>query len=249
MQEVMQYDNTLNHPQPSNTAQNKYKNYKCFQCKQLGHIIKLCPMDNKDEDMPMKTDTKNLARGKVEGFKTTKPIVMLKYPESIYFSTTCMIRDFSVTKLENKMKFLFTYGIGEVLIEDGGQGFIVPGVHYAPEVTLNILLIDLLEKQGFEISCISTSEIARAPQQGCKNTIVESVWKQEDKDRDCLGPHQWDFGENGAPMTRPAVLRGKKTLEDFGVKLEDTGGSQEQPIFRLSQKGQNLHEMYSRPST
>ncbi|GJY22665.1 ARID DNA-binding domain-containing protein [Tanacetum coccineum] len=141
-------------------------------------------MDNKDEDMPMKTDTKNLARGKMEGFKTTKPIVMLKYPESIHFSTTCMIRgtdlanwddiwyvsnqidkhvcykldtfcnikeDFSVTKLENQMKFLFTYGIGEVLIEDGGQGFIVPGVHYAPEVTLNILSIDLLEKQGFEV--------------------------------------------------------------------------------------------------
>ncbi|GKG09511.1 hypothetical protein Tco_0338257, partial [Tanacetum coccineum] len=37
MQEVMQYNNTLNHPQPSNTAQNKYKNYKCFKCKQLGH--------------------------------------------------------------------------------------------------------------------------------------------------------------------------------------------------------------------
>ncbi|GJZ30840.1 ARID DNA-binding domain-containing protein [Tanacetum coccineum] len=92
MQEVMQYNNTLNHPQPSNTAQNKYKNYKCFQCKQLGHIIKFCPMDNKDEDVPMKTDIRNLARGKMEGFKTTKPIVMLKYPESIHYSTTCMIR-------------------------------------------------------------------------------------------------------------------------------------------------------------
>nr|GEY88935.1 ARID DNA-binding domain-containing protein [Tanacetum cinerariifolium] len=184
MQEVMQYNNTLNYPQPSNIAQNRYKNYKCFQCKQLGHIIKFCPMDNKDEDISMKTDTRNLARGKIEGFKTTKPIVMLEYLESIHFFPTCMIRgtnlanwddicyvsnqidkhvcykldtfcnikeDFSVTNLENQMKFLFTYGIGEVLIEDGSQGFIVPGVHYAPKVTLNILSIDLLEKQGFEV--------------------------------------------------------------------------------------------------
>ncbi|GJW99692.1 ARID DNA-binding domain-containing protein [Tanacetum coccineum] len=180
LQGIMQYNNTLNQQQFTNNAQDKYKNYKCFKCKQLGHIIKFCPMDNKDEDMTRKTDTKR----RMEGFKTTKPTVMLKYPETIHFSTTCMIRgtdlanwdeiwyvsnqidrhvcykldafcnikeDFSVTKLENQMKFLFTYGMGEVLIEDGGQGFFVPGVHYAPEVTLNILSLDLLEKQGFEV--------------------------------------------------------------------------------------------------
>nr|GEY10271.1 ARID DNA-binding domain-containing protein [Tanacetum cinerariifolium] len=319
------------------------------------------------------------------------------------------------------MKFLFTYGMGEVLIEDGGQGFLVPGVHYAPEVTLNIFSLDLLKKQGFEVKydgnrctlsymfnnkevqifdedklrtmkskyledyfesitkkdesmeqdlvrikrnlystkvqtfndfvaflnlikhddvvnqewdffrnrfnkvvkwfynyyldrslpgpippiingvqihffdlyklierlggylsvyfcqefdtigdimglsrgnreeikrCyinyldVFTSHFktARAPQQGYNNTLVESAWKAE-KYRDCLGLHQWDFGENGAPMTRPAVLKGKKTLEHFGVKLEDTGDSQEQPILPHSTKGQNLQRMYSGPST
>ncbi|GKA71388.1 ARID DNA-binding domain-containing protein [Tanacetum coccineum] len=158
----------------------KYKNYKCFQCKQKGHIIKFCP-DNKKEDMAAKTDMSNFARERKEDFK---PSVMLKYPESIHFSTTCMIKGtdhanwddiwyisnqtdkhlcykldsfcnikegFSVNKLENQMKFLFTYGIGEVLIKDDGQGYLVPGVYYAPEVTLNILSMDLLEKQGFEI--------------------------------------------------------------------------------------------------
>ncbi|GJX88733.1 hypothetical protein Tco_0340747 [Tanacetum coccineum] len=137
-------------------------------------------MDNKDEDHDSERETQR----RMEGFKTTKPTVMLKYPETIHFSTTCMIRgtdianwdeiwyvsnqidrhvcykldafcnikeDFSVTKLENQMKFLFTYGMGEVLIEDVGQGFFVPCVHYAPEVTLNILSLDLLEKQGFEV--------------------------------------------------------------------------------------------------
>ena len=59
--------------------------------------------------------------------------------------------DFVVSKLKDQMKFLFTYGIGEVIIKDDGRGLLIPGVLYAPEVTLNILSTDLLEKQGFEI--------------------------------------------------------------------------------------------------
>nr|GEV21515.1 zinc finger, CCHC-type [Tanacetum cinerariifolium] len=39
---------------------------------------------------------------------------------------------------------------GEVLIEESGKSIMIPGVYYAPEVTLNILSLDLLEKQGFE---------------------------------------------------------------------------------------------------
>nr|GEV80642.1 bulb-type lectin domain-containing protein [Tanacetum cinerariifolium] len=41
--------------------------------------------------------------------------------------------------------------IGEVLIKYGGHRLLVPGVHYAQEVTLNILSLDLLEKQGYEV--------------------------------------------------------------------------------------------------
>ncbi|GJY15882.1 ARID DNA-binding domain-containing protein [Tanacetum coccineum] len=48
-------------------------------------------------------------------------------------------------------KLLFTYGMGEVLIKDGSNGYLIPGVHYAPEITLNILSINLLKQQGFEI--------------------------------------------------------------------------------------------------
>ncbi|GJT84650.1 ARID DNA-binding domain-containing protein [Tanacetum coccineum] len=184
MGEIMQYNNTLNQPQPTSIAQNKYRRHKCFQCKQRGHILKFCPKDNKDKDMATKTDISVLARETKEEVIPIKPSVMLKYPESIHFSTTCMIKGtdhanwddiwyisnqtdkhlcykldffcnikegFLVSKLENQKKFLFTYGIGEVIIKDGGQGCLVPRVYYAPEVTLNILLIDLLEKQGFEI--------------------------------------------------------------------------------------------------
>ncbi|GJY83594.1 ARID DNA-binding domain-containing protein [Tanacetum coccineum] len=408
--------------------------------------------------MATKTDMSNFARERKEDFK---PSVMLKYPESIHFSTTCMIKGtdhanwddiwyisnqtdkhlcykldsfcnikegFSVNKLENQMKFLFTYGIGEVLIKDDGQGYLVPGVYYAPEVTLNILSMDLLEKQGFEIKydgnrCIlvymfnnkekqkfdedrmrtmqnkyledyfesltkkdegmeedlirikgnlystkvqtfneyvvflnlikqddivnqewdffrnrfnkvvkwfynhylerslpgpipptingvqihlfdlyklveglggylsvyfsqefdtigeilglskgngeeikrcyinfldvftSYFKTARAPQQeyngGFNQTILKMPTREieEGKDRDCLMSHQWDFSETGAPIAKSAVLKGKETLEHFGVKLEDTRDSQHQPILPHSTSNQNLQGMLSKPST
>nr|GEX09312.1 ARID DNA-binding domain-containing protein [Tanacetum cinerariifolium] len=41
--------------------------------------------------------------------------------------------------------------LGEVLIEQGSNNLIIPGVYYAPEVTLNILSLELLEKQGFSV--------------------------------------------------------------------------------------------------
>ncbi|GJW33459.1 ARID DNA-binding domain-containing protein [Tanacetum coccineum] len=142
-------------------------------------------MNDRNKDKEANTDTSEIAKETKEGFKPTKPTVILKYPECIHFSTKCMIKgtdqenwddiwyisnhtdkhlcykldffcnikeDFTVNKLDNQMKFLFTYGIGEVTIKDGGQGYLIPGVHYALEVTLNILSMDLLEKQGFEIT-------------------------------------------------------------------------------------------------
>nr|GEZ24855.1 ARID DNA-binding domain-containing protein [Tanacetum cinerariifolium] len=39
----------------------------------------------------------------------------------------------------------------EVLIMNGNKDYLIPGVHYAPEVTLNILSINLLKQQGFKI--------------------------------------------------------------------------------------------------
>nr|GEX32031.1 ARID DNA-binding domain-containing protein [Tanacetum cinerariifolium] len=210
--------------------------------------------------MAAKTDMSNFARERKEDFKPKKPSVMLKYPESIHFSTTCMIKGtdhanwddiwyisnqtdkhlcykldsscnikegFSVNKLENQMKFLFTYGIGEVLIKDDGQGYLVLGVYYVPEVTLNILSIDLLEKQGYEIKYKEYFESLDASMdedliqiKGYMDFLEESTRKVEEKDKECLIPHQWDFGEAGAPIAKSAVLKGKVTLEHFGVKLQ-----------------------------
>ncbi|GJV44436.1 ARID DNA-binding domain-containing protein [Tanacetum coccineum] len=184
LEEIVLHNNTISPPHSSNISENKYKRYKCFGCFQRGHILKFCPANNKSNGKNADKDSSENTKESEEDVKPANPTVVLRYPESIHFSTTYMIKGtdhgtwddiwyisnhtdkhlcykqdffcnikeaFTVNKLENQKKFLFTYGIGEVIIEDGGQGCLVPGVYYAPEVTLNILSMDLLEKQGFEI--------------------------------------------------------------------------------------------------
>ncbi|GJY32978.1 ARID DNA-binding domain-containing protein [Tanacetum coccineum] len=64
----------------------------------------------------------------------------------------CNIKEnFLISNLENQKKFLFTYGMGEVIIKPVFQAYLIPGVYFAPEVSLNILSIDLLKQQGFEV--------------------------------------------------------------------------------------------------
>ncbi|GJT18260.1 ARID DNA-binding domain-containing protein [Tanacetum coccineum] len=69
------------------------------------------------------------------------------------------------------------------------------------------------------------------PQQEYKAILKKSTRKvEEDKDRDCLMSHQWDFGETCAPTANIAVQKGKEKLEHFGVKLKDTeDGEDNQP--------------------
>ncbi|GJY57436.1 hypothetical protein Tco_0456551 [Tanacetum coccineum] len=47
MEEIMQYNNTINQPQSINNAQNIFRRYKCFHCKQRGHILKFCDTSEK----------------------------------------------------------------------------------------------------------------------------------------------------------------------------------------------------------
>ncbi|GJY11150.1 ARID DNA-binding domain-containing protein [Tanacetum coccineum] len=152
---------------------------KCFKCQGTGHFANACPQD--DTKTMQKQEKKTTAaipslpepkvsvkypefihfrtRGIIDG--TDKG----SWDDFWYISNTSnkhmtanlkfflnLKEEFSVEKLEKQGKFLFTYGIGEVLIENGEGTYMIPGVHYAPEVTLNILSIDLLRQQGFEIS-------------------------------------------------------------------------------------------------
>nr|GFA35955.1 ARID DNA-binding domain-containing protein [Tanacetum cinerariifolium] len=41
--------------------------------------------------------------------------------------------------------------MGEVIIKPVFQAYLIPGVYFAPEVSLNTLFIDLLKQQGFEV--------------------------------------------------------------------------------------------------
>nr|GEY61064.1 ARID DNA-binding domain-containing protein [Tanacetum cinerariifolium] len=91
-------------------------------------------------------DCKDILRKKLEEIELyNSTIPQNKYRRHKCFK--CKQRD----KLDDQRKFLFTYGMGEVVIKNDGQGYLITGVHYAPEVTLNILSIDLLEKKGFKI--------------------------------------------------------------------------------------------------
>nr|GEX96768.1 ARID DNA-binding domain-containing protein [Tanacetum cinerariifolium]GEY04499.1 ARID DNA-binding domain-containing protein [Tanacetum cinerariifolium] len=142
LEEIVLHNNTISPPHSSNISENKYKRYKCFGCFQRGHILKFCPANNKSKGKTIDKDSSENTKESEEDVKPANPKV----------DFFCNIKEaFTVNKLENQNKFIFTYGIGEVIIEDGGHGCLVPGVYYAPEFTLNILSMDLLEKQGFEI--------------------------------------------------------------------------------------------------
>nr|GEU32658.1 ARID DNA-binding domain-containing protein [Tanacetum cinerariifolium] len=155
----------------SSISQDKYKQYNCFYCNQKGHVFKTCPTKTRDEALYAQRHTieiaevNNTTQAKISQNKNMvlcfkcqeyghfankcpskkheasskehgQPKVSIKYPESIYFKTRGIIKG--------------TYN-GEVLIKDGNKGYLIPGVHDAPEITLNILSIDLLKQQGFEI--------------------------------------------------------------------------------------------------
>ncbi|GJR86147.1 ARID DNA-binding domain-containing protein [Tanacetum coccineum] len=89
--------------------------------------------------------------------KLAKNPVSLKYPEQIHLSTDYMVEGtdeekFGIKKLQGMGKFLFTHGIREINMRYGNEILCIPGVHYAPEVTLNVLSESQLEAQGVELN-------------------------------------------------------------------------------------------------
>ncbi|GJW52221.1 ARID DNA-binding domain-containing protein [Tanacetum coccineum] len=56
-----------------------------------------------------------------------------------------------IEKEEIEKKFIFSYGVGDVIVEAREGNFVIPNVHYTPEVTLNVLSFDLLEEQGYTV--------------------------------------------------------------------------------------------------
>ncbi|GJZ02662.1 ARID DNA-binding domain-containing protein, partial [Tanacetum coccineum] len=82
MKEVMQFNSSLNNP----TDNNKYQFYRCFKCKELGHINKFC-----------QNEKKKYKKKRMEGIEAPKPTVTITYPETVHFSTTSMVKDTDLT--------------------------------------------------------------------------------------------------------------------------------------------------------
>ncbi|GKC27178.1 hypothetical protein Tco_1034472 [Tanacetum coccineum] len=80
------------------------------------------------------------------------------------------------------------------------------------------------------------------------DALLEPAWKAE-KDRESLGCHQWEIGEDGAQRGRPAVLKGKGIMEHFGVQIKDTTESPEEPTQGHYKGNQNLQRLYAEPSS
>nr|GEU74745.1 ARID DNA-binding domain-containing protein [Tanacetum cinerariifolium] len=56
-----------------------------------------------------------------------------------------------IEKEETEKKFIFSYGVGNVTVEAREGNFVIPNVHYTPEVTLNVLSFHLLEEQWYTV--------------------------------------------------------------------------------------------------
>nr|GEW10455.1 ARID DNA-binding domain-containing protein [Tanacetum cinerariifolium] len=64
---------------------------------------------------------------------------------------------------------------GEVVVKNGDEGYLIPGVHYAPEVTLNIHSIEQLERQGIDI--IYEDNTCRKPWGILECLFCKGIWQ------------------------------------------------------------------------
>ena len=136
----------------------RHKRYICFECRLRGHIAKNCPIKEKlkevagiDQNLTnteiIYPETIHLAtdfmiEGTGEGEWNE-----IWYVSNIINNHVCtnmnlftkLKEKFCVEKLRDPRKLLIVHGIGEVNIRIGSEVFMIPGVHFAPEVTLNIL--------------------------------------------------------------------------------------------------------------
>ncbi|GKA03392.1 ARID DNA-binding domain-containing protein [Tanacetum coccineum] len=187
----------------------------CFKCRQYGHFANKCPPEKQDHPKVslkypefIHFQTKGIIKGTDKDSWDNFWYVSItsdKHLTSDIKSFSNFKEEFLVEKLEGQGNFLFTYGMGEVLIKDGSNGYLIPGVHFAPKITINILSINLLKQQ------------ARAPEHPIKGGEDSS-----------LEEHQWNIGEKGAQI---AVEKGKEKLEHFGIKLEEEDSKQQQTAY------------------
>nr|GEV87666.1 ARID DNA-binding domain-containing protein [Tanacetum cinerariifolium] len=172
IEEIKVYNSTI--------SQNKYKQYNCFYCNQKGHIFKSSPAKIKDEVEHAQGHPVEIAEGNIEVNNTTQAKITKNKNMVLCFK--CQEYGHFANKYPSKKQ-------GQP--KDGSNGYLIPGVHYAPEITLNILSINLLKQQ------------ARA---------LEDHTKVEE-DSESLKPYQWNIG-------RKITINGSDTAGYDKTKVE-----------------------------
>ena len=170
LEEFHVYNNQLS--QKHNTIE-RHRRYICFECRLRGHIAKNCPNRERMKGIEGKGSLTNsipteitypetihlstdfMIEGTDEGEWDKIWYVSNKIDNHVCTNMHLFSKlkeKFMVEKLKDIRKLLFIHGIGEVTIRIGTELFLIPGVHYTPEVTLSILSAKQLEAQGLELS-------------------------------------------------------------------------------------------------
>ncbi|GKC48989.1 hypothetical protein Tco_1071734 [Tanacetum coccineum] len=176
-------------------------------------------MMKQKEDIEKIGNRSETAKVNNEGLMASKPSVSIKYHESIHLETKCMLKgtdqeNFASNKLDDQMKILFTYGLGEVMINNGNEGF---GGY------LSVYF-------GKEFGTIREI-LARVPNQDQRSNL----------DIPARTSYQCDFGESSAPNLEVASTKGKEKIEHFGVKLEEEDHDRRQFHPTQPNKGPTLN--------
>ncbi|GJW19332.1 ARID DNA-binding domain-containing protein [Tanacetum coccineum] len=155
----------------------KEKRARCYKCKVRGHVYWKCP-NKKQEGMKGKQKEELRPEVKKDAVSVKFPEEVhvntdymvegtnegnwneIWYISSTYKFHMCPTRHLfkrlkykfeMIGKEETEKKFIFSYGIGDIIMEAKEGNFVVTNVHYTPEVTVNVLSYDLLEEQGYMV--------------------------------------------------------------------------------------------------
>ncbi|GJR17721.1 ARID DNA-binding domain-containing protein [Tanacetum coccineum] len=164
------------HGEGSGSTQ-KEKRARCYICRIRGHVFWKCPNKNKKAIFKkQKGIVKPTFKKVAEKVKYPEKVHVITdymiegtddanwnetwYVSSAYKQHMCPSRSLfkklkykfeMIEKEEIEKKFIFSYGVGDVTMETKEGNFVIPNVHYTPEVTLNVLSFDLLEEQGYVV--------------------------------------------------------------------------------------------------
>ncbi|GJU90789.1 ARID DNA-binding domain-containing protein [Tanacetum coccineum] len=169
-----------NHKQIGETIDlsKKDKRARCYICKKRGHVFWKCTnkgIHTKIQEATMTNPTISKVQETLK-YEPGRVHVTTDYMvegsdqgnwNDIWFVSSAYKRHMSHTRTlfrrmmerfkkegteEQNKKSIFSYGVGEAIVETKEGSLVIPNVLYTPEITLNVLSIDQLEEQGFIVT-------------------------------------------------------------------------------------------------